>query len=100
MFYDFYVCNNVYQKINSSQNTYQQKYIKNTTANDLIDFSNFIILSGTGGLGKSMMMRHLLLDTIKNYEKTNRIPVFISLKDINGNYNVHACQDTKSEIFR
>ena len=107
-FYDFYVCNNVYQKINSSQNTYQQKYIKNTTANDLIDFSNFIILSGTGGLGKSMMMRHLLLDTIKNYEKINRIPVFISLKDINGNienfveyiYKVFNSLDSKIDISK
>ncbi|WP_296557507.1 NACHT domain-containing protein [uncultured Acetobacterium sp.] len=84
-FYDFYVCNNVYQKINSSQNTYLQKYIFNTTINDLIDYSNFIILSGTGGLGKSMMMRHLLLDAIKNYEKINRIPIFISLKDFSEN---------------
>ena len=80
-FYDFYVCNNVYQKISISSNTYRHKTIHEATAHVLSDCSNFVILSGTGGLGKSMMMRHFLLDAIDNYKEIKRIPVFIPLKD-------------------
>jgi predicted NACHT family NTPase len=43
--------------------------------------SRFVILAGTGGLGKSMMMRHLLLNAVENYEEIFMVPVFIPLKD-------------------
>ena len=48
--------------------------------------SNFILISGTGGLGKSMMMRHLLLDSIKTYKNGDQLPVFIPLKDYSDSY--------------
>jgi predicted NACHT family NTPase len=35
---------------------------------------------GTGGLGKSMMMRHLLLDAIENYDDRKRVPIFVELR--------------------
>ena len=38
-------------------------------------------LSGTGGLGKSMMMRNLLLSAVDSFEDLNRIPFFIPLRD-------------------
>jgi len=41
---------------------------------------NFIILQGTGGIGKSMLMKHLFLSELKTCEF---IPVFFELKDIN-----------------
>lgn len=85
-FYDFYVCNNIYQMIHVSKNTYKRKVISNATADTLSDCSNFIIISGTGGLGKSMMMRHLLLDSIGKYSDNGKLPVFIPLKDYNTSY--------------
>lgn len=85
-FYDFYVCNNIYQMIHVSKNTYKRKVISNATADTLSDCSNFIIISGTGGLGKSMMMRHLLLDSIGKYKDNGKLPIFIPLKDYNLSY--------------
>ncbi|MEA4898699.1 MAG: NACHT domain-containing protein [Christensenellaceae bacterium] len=89
-FYDFYVCNNIERRIYTSSRfgtSYQTKTISNATATLLSDCSKFVILSGTGGLGKSMMMRHLLLDSIENHDVTTLIPVFIPLKDYDASSN-------------
>nr|WP_302593530.1 NACHT domain-containing protein [uncultured Acetatifactor sp.] len=61
--------------------------IKNATIEALTVRTNFIILSGIGGLGKSMMMRHLLLDTMANIEKYRLLPFFIPLKDYTAKYS-------------
>jgi len=47
-----------------------------------LTISNALILSGRGGTGKSVMMQHLLLDAIDKYPQTRRVPIFLSLKDI------------------
>ncbi|MCL2360896.1 MAG: hypothetical protein FWC73_03660 [Defluviitaleaceae bacterium] len=50
--------------------------------------SNFAIVQGTGGAGKSMLMKHLFLSEL---ETRDFIPVFFELKDINkqdGDYNL------------
>lgn len=85
-FYDFYVCNNIAQKIYVKKYTYRTKVIAEATAETLKECSNFILISGTGGLGKSMMMRHLLLDSIKTYKNGDQLPVFIPLKDYSDSY--------------
>ena len=46
---------------------------------ELTSISNFIIIKGTGGSGKSMFMRHLLISTISDKQKT---PVFIELRKV------------------
>ncbi len=84
-FYDFYECNNIIKKIKLSQYTLHNE-ITNVTSSILFNNSNFIILKGSGGLGKSMMMRHLFLDSIKNIKEFKHIPFFITLKDFNKNY--------------
>jgi hypothetical protein len=71
-FYSFYVCNDL---------KYNRKAIGNISAARLCSLSHFIIISGIGGLGKSMMMRHLLLNAIDNYEELKLLPIFIQLKD-------------------
>ena len=71
-FYSFYVCNDL---------KYNQKAIGNISAARLCSLSHFIIISGIGGLGKSMMMRHLLLNAIDNYDELKFLPIFIQLKD-------------------
>ncbi|MCD7739651.1 MAG: NACHT domain-containing protein [Lachnospiraceae bacterium] len=60
--------------------------LKNATVESITARTNFIILSGIGGLGKSMMMRHLLLDAIDHYEKYKLLPIFVPLKDYTAEY--------------
>lgn len=86
-FYEFYVCNDLSQKINIRKSTYQTKIIKNITIKTLRECSNFVLITGTGGLGKSMMMHHLLLDAVNSYDDLELIPIFISLKDYSDEYS-------------
>lgn len=86
-FYDFYVCNDLSQKINIRKSTYQTKITKNVTIQTLRECSNFILITGTGGLGKSMMMHHLLLNAVKSYDELELLPIFVSLKDYSDEYN-------------
>lgn len=79
-FYDFYVCNTIYQR--SRNYTYKTIEASISAFNRI---SNFILISGTGGLGKSMLMRHLLLNSVLNYEPGDRIPIFLPLKDFDEN---------------
>lgn len=86
-FYNFYVCNDITQKIYIKRYTYRTITIHAATAESLKNCSNFILISGTGGLGKSMMMRHLLLDAIDRYKDSGLIPIFIPLKDYDNSYS-------------
>ena len=79
-FYNFYVPNNVEHRAGRAL----RATLTNVTVESLTAVSNFIILNGTGGLGKSMMLRHLLLDAIEKYDSFRHVPVFISLKDYDG----------------
>lgn len=83
-FYDFYVCNDIERRIPEHGRfgtSYRLSTIGNVTVDSLSKCSRFVILAGTGGLGKSMMMRHLLLNAVENYEEIFMVPVFIPLKD-------------------
>ena len=83
-FYDFYVCNDIERRMPISSmfgSVYQIQPIENVTVKSLLQCSRFVILAGTGGLGKSMMMRHLLLNAIENFTEMRLIPIFIPLKD-------------------
>lgn len=83
-FYDFYVCNDIKRSIpvpGRFGTSYKCSTIGNVTAKSLMSCSRFVILAGTGGLGKSMMMRHLLINSIETYTDLGMIPVFIPLKD-------------------
>lgn len=78
--YDFFECPNL---------TIGQKKIDGNSVNTLLDISNFIIIQGTGGIGKSTFLKHLFIDTIS---KSDLIPVFIELKDLNSlekEYDIH-----------
>jgi len=47
---------------------------------DLIEHSKKIVIVGTGGSGKSVLMRHLVLDCIKDKQYS---PILIELRDLN-----------------
>lgn len=38
---------------------------------------------GSGGLGKTMMMHHFLLESVNNYKEKHMVPFFVKLKDYN-----------------
>ncbi len=88
-FYDFYVCNDVYRTIlaKTHPRRYRNEVISDADAQKFLSVSRYIILRGTGGLGKSMMMRHLLLDSIEHYPETGVVPIFVSLKDYSETYD-------------
>lgn len=83
-FDSIFVCNDVERKI-SIQGTYRNAFrpevIHDATSSGLSTLSKYIIFSGTGGIGKSMMMRHLLFDAIDHYGETGVMPIFFLLKD-------------------
>lgn len=88
-FYDFYVCNNIYRYVpiyKDNRRSYKWETIEHVTMEKLSSISSCIILSGTGGLGKSMMMRHLFLDATKRHADTGIIPFFIQLKNYRSSF--------------
>lgn len=57
-----------------------QNLISTDNVNNILDISKFIIIQGTGGIGKSTLLKHLFINELENKDL---IPVFIELKDIN-----------------
>ena len=54
--------------------------IDSSNMNNILDFGHKIIITGTAGIGKTTMLRHLFLNTM---ETTNLIPVFVELRSVN-----------------
>jgi len=76
-FYSFYICNDLARQNNRKR----AATVSSVTAQKLMDISRFIIITATGGMGKSMMMKHLLLDVIESYPISGKIPVIVPLKN-------------------
>lgn len=69
---------------------YKQKRISidSNDVNNCLDISHFLIIQGTGGIGKSTFMKHLFINELS---KNDLIPIFIELKDLNdvtGDYDI------------
>jgi len=75
-FYDFFVCNGIHYQCQT-----QDMYIESATLEKLLNVSRYTLLIGTGGIGKTMMMRHLFLDSIKKYSSGGLLPVLVVLRD-------------------
>lgn len=82
--YSFYVDSNL---------LYKDKTIDTSDINNLINLTNKIIITGTGGVGKSTLMHHLFLNTIK---LTDYIPVLIELRSLNINGEI----SIRDEIYK
>lgn len=81
---NIFVCNDIIRHVpipGRFRNTYSVEFIHDASAKDLAACSNFVIIIGTGGIGKSMMIRHLLLDAIEQYPQEDVVPIFLMLKD-------------------
>lgn len=84
-FYSFYVCSDIQRRLPIKERfvriSYKTETLVNPTAAKIAVWSKYVILAGTGGIGKSMMLRHLLLQAIENYDASGIVPIFIPLKD-------------------
>lgn len=83
-FDSIFVCNDVERRIpvqGAYSNGYRIEYIHDASTSALSEISRYIIFTGTGGIGKSMMMRHLLFDSINCYPESGILPIFVLLKD-------------------
>lgn len=87
-FYGFFVCNDVKRRETVYRGEHRNdkkddRTIKNACIDSFEEERRFIVLSGTGGMGKSMMMTHFMLDTIDKNKETGEVPVFVLLRDYN-----------------
>lgn len=69
--YLFYECPNV---------QYENKIIETSSAQNILDISNKLIITGTGGIGKSLLLKHIFLHTA---QYGYYIPVLIELRKFN-----------------
>jgi predicted NACHT family NTPase len=56
------------------------KRIAKANSASIFEQSRFAIITGTGGCGKSVLMRHLFIDVINGKEK---VPILIELRELN-----------------
>lgn len=57
--------------------------IKDATMEKLAKVSRYSLLVGMGGIGKSMMMRHLFLSSNREYSKNGILPILVILREFN-----------------
>ena len=99
-FYELYVCNNLSfykaqtsefhsenngkhdkRNIRRDRRLYVRETISNATPERLEKEAQYIIIVGTGGIGKSMFVTHLFLSSAKDYVETGKLPILATLKD-------------------
>ena len=77
-FYDVFVCNNI-TYLDEKKNKVS---MENISIPKLLNFNNtHLFLEASGGVGKTMMMKHLLLSAIYNFDEHYLLPLFINLRD-------------------
>ena len=54
--------------------------VRNVTVSEIDNITRRTIITAQAGAGKSMLLRHLFIDTIEN---TQKIPIFIELRNLN-----------------
>ena len=60
--------------------SYAGQTLSSSNINNLLEIDSKILVTGTGGIGKSILFKHLFLNSM---EVTNFIPVFIKLRSLN-----------------
>jgi len=87
---------NIYDFFESPLVSFRHGQINTEDVNNILDISHFIIIQGIGGIGKSILMKHLFINELK---KKDLIPIFFELKDINStvNWDIDEIIQTKLE---
>lgn len=80
-FYDLYVCNDLKYSKTRTHDFKEESTISDVTIEKLDTESKYVIIQGTGGIGKSMLLTHLFLSSAEQINNTNKIPIFLLLKD-------------------
>ena len=83
-FEELYVCNDLRThrtRFSGSQISETNVVISNADIDKLEAESKYIIIEGTGGIGKSMMMTHLFLSSAQYYADGEKLPILLFLKD-------------------
>ena len=68
--YSFFECNDF---------RYGSSTVEGLNVNNILELSRYILIQGSGGVGKSTMLKHFFISCI---EETGLIPLFFELKDI------------------
>lgn len=87
-FRDFYVCNGISKRVHAgivnfrgdveTRNGYERPFQYSTIC-DFQNLKNMIV--GQGGLGKTMLVNHIFLTTIEEYETEGCLPIVTTLSD-------------------
>lgn len=81
---DVYVCNILSSRLATAKNRFsgtQERIIQNATLEQIAEYSNKVILVANGGMGKSMMLQHLFLESINKHLQTGLLPILVELRD-------------------
>lgn len=91
---DYYVCNTLsfnspYMTASKSGKT-NEAIIEEASLEKLMNYrknrtgvnNNYSILIGNGGIGKTLMLQHLFIESAEKYLQTGFVPVLISLRDV------------------
>lgn len=79
---EVYVCNKLTNRQGSfaGRSRGALKVIENVTLDSIREYKNKVILVANGGMGKSMMLRHLFMESIAGHKATGNLPVFVELR--------------------
>lgn len=86
---DYFVCNSIGEKIKAGFDRSKVKsgYIDDATIEKIRAFyekrnydNRKVLLLGSGGSGKTLMLQHLLLESIDRFNETGILPVFLELR--------------------
>lgn len=80
-FDEFFVCNTVSRMHGRFRRVPEDSMIHDVTLKELAKYSRNVLLVGMGGIGKSMMMRHLFLTSIREYSQSGVLPILVTLRE-------------------
>jgi hypothetical protein len=55
--------------------------IQDATLDKIAEQSNMVAIIANGGMGKSMMLRHLFVESMKKYSESGVMPILVELRD-------------------
>ena len=84
--YDYFVCNRIGRTATPFFHRSSSLAIENADLNKLLSFDSrtetrHIILIGSGGMGKTLMLQHLFLEAANQYDESGLLPILIELRN-------------------